>query len=328
MRVESLATLRETSERESILTRVSGARFLRKCVGRPFLLVNEWVWNHLPVALTTTRPMRWYGTFLHSLVGLRSPRRQYHGTFFLRNRPELELMRALSNQKANGSILKIAVLACSNGAEVYSILWSMRLARPDLRITVQAVDISNEILGIAKEGIYSLDTPELMDCSIFERLTEEEMRAMFDQENDRVRIKSWIKEGITWRTADAGDPDIANLLGPQDIVVANRFLCHMTPSAAETCLRNLSTLVAPGGYLFVSGIDLDVRTKVALDLGWSPVQELLEDIHNGDPSVRRDWPWKYWGLEPFSKNTHNWRVRYASAFQLGASNPTHDSHRG
>src|ERR1700720_4921278 len=68
----------------SILRRAPGARVFRKCVGKPFLVVNEWVWNRLPSAITASRPMRFYGTFLHRLVEMRSARRQYHGTFFLR----------------------------------------------------------------------------------------------------------------------------------------------------------------------------------------------------------------------------------------------------
>jgi chemotaxis methyl-accepting protein methylase len=254
---------------------------------------------------------------LHSLVRVRATREMYHGTFFLRNRPELELIRAISNQRAQGSTLKIAVLACSNGAEVYSILWKIRSMRHDLKVKVQAVDISNEILEIAQRGIYALQDNELVNAPIFERLSEEEMRAMFDKENGQVKVKSWIREGIDWQVADAGDPGLAMLLGGQDIVVANRFLCHMTPPDAERCLRNIANLVNPGGYLFVSGVDLDIRTKVALDLGWTPVRDLLEEIHNGDPSVRRDWPWKYWGLEPFSHRKRDWNVRYASVFQFG-----------
>ena len=46
--------------------------------------------------------------------------------------------------------------------------------------------------------------------------------------------------------------------------------------SAELCLRNFAPLASPDGYLFVSGVDLDVRTKVALDLGWEPVPELLD----------------------------------------------------
>ena len=38
-------------------------------------------------------------------------------------------------------------------------------------------------------------------------------------------------------------------LGPQDMVVANNFLCHMAPADAEKCLRNIEQLVSPGGYL-------------------------------------------------------------------------------
>src|SRR5437867_11883789 len=35
-------------------------------------------------------------------------------------------------------------------------------------------------------------------------------------------------------------------------------------------------------YLFVSGVDLDVRTKVAIELGWKPISDLLEEIHEGE----------------------------------------------
>lgn len=302
---------------QSVLARMSRAKVLRKCVGRPFLLANEWVWNRLPSSLAKAHPIRFYGTLLHALVKLRAARKQYHGTYFLRNRPELELIRALANQQPKSSTWRITVLACSNGAEVYSILWAIRSARPDLKVTVHAIDISNEILEVARKGLYSLRAQELMDSPIFERLTGEEMHAIFDRENDHVRIKSWIKEGIKWQVADAGDPELVNRLGHQDIVIANRFLCHMAPPDAEKCLRNIRHLVKPGGYLFVSGVDLEIRTKVALDLGWIPVPDLLEEIHNGDVSVRRDWPWKYWGLEPFDNKRHDWNVRYASVFRLG-----------
>src|ERR1700731_4997992 len=135
---------------QSILARISRIKVLRKCVGSPFLLVNEWVWNRLPSSLTKAYPIRFYGTFMHALVKLRAARKQYHGTYFLRNRPELQLIRALSNQRPRGSILRISVLACSNGAEVYSILWILRSARPDLKLLVHAVDISNEIVQIAR----------------------------------------------------------------------------------------------------------------------------------------------------------------------------------
>ncbi len=151
---------------------------------------------------------------------------------------------------------------------------------------------------------------------IFERMSEKEMQGMFDNEGEKVKIKSWIKEGITWHVGDAGDAEIVDVFGPQDIVVANRFLCHMDPPDAERCLRNIARLVKPGGYHFVSGIDLDIRTRLAGDMKWKPVVDLIEDIHNGDPSLRDSWPWGYWTLEPLNKRRKDWKVRYASAFRV------------
>jgi chemotaxis methyl-accepting protein methylase len=255
--------------------------------------------------------------WLHTLVCLSARRQQYFGTFFLRNRPALELMRRLARERDHGSTLRIAVLGCSIGAEVYSILWIIRSARPDLKVLLDAVDISKEILSFAEKGIYTPDTSQLVGASIFERLTEAEMVEMFDWEGDRAKIKSWLREGITWQLRDAVDPELIKILGPQDMVVASNFLCHMASADAEKCLANIAQLVSPGGHLFVSGVDLDVRTKTALDLGWEPVRELIVEIHDGDRSVRADWPWDWWGLEPLNRKRHDWQTRYAAAFRIG-----------
>jgi hypothetical protein len=93
----------------------------------------------------------------------------------------------------------------------------------------------------------------------------------------------------------------------------------MAHAEAEHCLRNIARLVAPGGYLFVSGVDLDVRTKVARDLGWTPLEELREEIHAGDPGMKGFWPWHYAGVEPLDKARQDWEVRYCAAFRLDNS---------
>ncbi len=299
-----------------ILGKAARLQVLGKSPAGFYLRLNKWVWERLPSRLRNLYPIRYYGVWLHTLVCLRARREMYSGTFFLRNRPALELMRRLADQKANGSTLRVAVLACSIGAEVYSILWTIRSARPDLKVLLDAVDISKEILSFAEKGIYAPDTSQLVGASIFERLTKAEMAEMFDWEGDQAKVKSWLREGITWQLQDAADPEIIKVLGPQDMVVASNFLCHMAPTDAEKCLGNIGQLVSPGGYLFVSGVDLDVRTKVAVDLGWEPVPELMTEIHDGDPSVRADWPWEWWGLEPLNRRRHDWQIRYAAVFRI------------
>ncbi len=299
--------------------RIKQLRIFGKSPIGAFFRLNEWIWNHLPAPLMDLRPARSYGHFLHTLVRRWGNRRQYFGTFFLRNRPQLELIRQLSYQAENASTLRIAVLGCSNGAEVYSILATLRSSRPELKVVMHAVDISKEVLEIAQKGAYSLTSPEFVGERIFQRLTEAELDKMFQRTAEEVVVQSWIKDGAIWQVGDVRDPAMLRLLGPQDILVANNFLCHMNPVDAETCLREIARLVKQGGFLVVSGIDLDVRTEVATDLKWKPVRALLEESHNGDPSLRRAWPMNYWGLEPLDKSRKNWIVRYAAAFQIEES---------
>jgi SAM-dependent methyltransferase len=301
-----------------ILAKAARLQVLGKSPARFYLRLNKRMWDLLPSRVCNLYPVRSYMAWLHTLVCVCARRQQYFGTFFLRNRPALELMRHLAQQKAHGSTLRIAVLGCSIGAEVYSILWTIRSARPDLKVLLDAVDISQEVLSFAEKGIYAPDTSMSVTASIFERLTGAEMAEMFDLEGDQAKVKPWLREGITWHLADAADPKLIRILGPQDVVVASNFLCHMARADAEKCLGNIARLVSPRGYLFVSGVDLDVRTKIALDLGWEPVRELMVEIHDGDLSTRADWPWEWWGLEPLNRRRHDWQIRYAAVFRIAS----------
>jgi SAM-dependent methyltransferase len=283
-----------------------------------YLRVNQAIWKRLPDAVRRTRAAYWYGSFLYKLVCRRADRQQYFGTFFLRNRPQLEQIRRLTQPLPQGSQLRIAVLGCSAGAEVYSLLWTIRKARPDLMVRTYAVDISADILARAEAAAYTSESSELEGRSIFERLTPEERAEIFDWDGNTGRVKPWIRENIVFRVGDAGDPALVRELGRQDIVVASNFLCHMPPELAERCLRNIAGLVDDGGCLFVLGVDLKVRSKVARDLGWRPVPEMIREIHDGDPSVRNDWPWEWWGLEPLNDRRRDWESRYAAAYRLTA----------
>jgi chemotaxis methyl-accepting protein methylase len=283
-----------------------------------YLRVNHAVWMWLPAALRDSRAAHWYGGIMHMLVRRRAKRQQFFGTFFLRNRPQLEQIRRLVRLQPHGSTLRIAVLGCSTGAEVYSLLWTIRSARPDLKLQTLAVDISPEILQIAETAVYTSESSNSPGRSIFERLSDAEAQEIFDWNGEQGTVKPWIRANTTWHLGDAADPELVRVLGPQDIVLASNFLCHMPPALAERCLRNIAQLVDHGGHLFVLGVDLAVRSKVARELGWQPVPDLIREIHDGDPSVRDDWPWNWWGLEPLNDKRPDWQLRYAVAYRIDA----------
>jgi mannose-6-phosphate isomerase-like protein (cupin superfamily)/SAM-dependent methyltransferase len=300
----------------SLFSRFVRMKIFRKSPIGAYLRLNQLLWNKLPAAYTTFGPIRLYGDFLHALARMHGARAQAFSTFFLRNRPQLELIRRLVERRPPSDTLRVAVLGCSTGVEAYSVAWTIRSARPDLKLMLQAMDISKRAVEIGKCGVYSLGSPKLTDTDIFARMTQAEIQGLFDRDGDEMTVRSWIKEGINWHVGDVGDADILDELGPQDMVVANNFLCHMDDSMAEKCLRNIARLVSPQGYLFVSGIDLDIRTKVAADLGWKPLQQLREQIHEGDICMKGLWPCHYAGVEPFNRTRQDWKLRYAAAFQL------------
>jgi chemotaxis methyl-accepting protein methylase/mannose-6-phosphate isomerase-like protein (cupin superfamily) len=307
---------RSASDGGSWLTRLVRLRIFGKSPINAYLRFNRRLWNNLPPSFTALGPVRSYGNFLQKLVQIQSVRGQLCHTFFLRNRPALELIRRLAERRPKADTLRVAVLGCSAGAEAYSVAWRIRSARPDLKLILRAVDISQRAVEVARGGVYSPAASQITGTNLFDDMSEAEIGELFDRDGEVMTVKSWIREGIEWRVGDVGGSEIFDALGPQDLVVANNFLCHMDAVAAEACLRNIAHLVSPHGYLFVSGIDLEIRTRVAADLGWHPVQELLEEIHDGDPRMRTNWPWNYSALEPLNKRRHDWRRRYAAAFQV------------
>jgi SAM-dependent methyltransferase len=303
-------------DREPWLARLARMRIFGKAPVNLWLRLNQGLWRHLPESVTSRGAFLVYGRFLHACARVEGIRAQAFSTYFLRNRPQLELIQRLAVPQRSTTTCRVAVLGCSTGAEAYSVAWSIRRARPDLKLTLTAVDISKQAVEFANRGIYSRTAPELSDTKIFDRMTAAEIAEFFDRDAEGMAVKPWIREGIQWYTTDVGDPSVLDLLGPQDVVIANNFLCHMKDSEAEKCLRNFARLVRPGGYLFVSGVDLDVRTRVARDLGWEPIELLLEEIHEGDGCLRPHWPCHYGGLEPLDKRRRDWKSRYACAFRL------------
>ena len=131
---------------------MSQSRHLRTYLGRPYLLANIWIWNHLPDSFTRSDLGSAYGAHLHRLIQLRSARTQNIGTFFFRNRPELELLTRLVGSKRQGSTIHLTILGCSKGAEVYSFLYSIRTARPDLDLRLYALDIDPRRSGVCEGG--------------------------------------------------------------------------------------------------------------------------------------------------------------------------------
>jgi SAM-dependent methyltransferase len=281
------------------------------------------VWDRLPVNLRERRPLVVAGSWIHKLALTLSGRSQSESTWFLRNEPLLLTLRDLvSDNFEYSEVVRLCVVGCSTGAEMHSVLWTLRSARPDLRILPIGIDISESAIAKARTRTFTLEGAELAGGFLQSRreriLSEESMAELFDKKGDNLTVKDWIAKGVQWEIGDARDPALVQKLGRQDVVIANNFLVHMKKPEATACLHNILQLVKPGGFFVCRGVDLDIRERAARQFRLSPIQLRIEEIHGAAPDLdaRRYWPWKYYGLEPLDKRRKNWVQRYASVFQV------------
>jgi chemotaxis protein methyltransferase CheR len=194
-------------------------------------------------------------------------------------------------------------MGCSTGAEVYSLLWYLRSARPNFQISAIGADVIDGFVAKASSGVYSPEDEELL------WLSNPILESFFDHVGGALRVKDWIRKDIRWTVADAMDPKLLDELGPTDLLLANNFLGAMSDEQAEACMENLLRLVSPGGYFVFNG-NLDVKTRFAKKHALVPVDERIEAIHFGDP-LRLGWPWTYFASEPIDKSRPDWQTRYS-----------------
>ncbi len=279
------------------------------------------LWNRLPCAVRSWKVTRAIGHLIHRRMRRLQPRGGGNYTRFFRNVPQLELLRDLALETLRGAPLKIAVLACSTGAELYSAVWILRTARPDLEVQALGLDISETWIETAARGVYPLQGTEVAGIS------ETSHPRLFVRDGDTLSVQPWLREGLTWRVGDACSSDLTAHFGLQDVVLANNFLFKMSPERSEACLRNVARLVAPNGYLIVSGVDLDVRSRIVQELNLTPVTVRLEDIYTAEEGMLTAWPLQFWGFEPIDQKRPDWPARYTTVFRSAGVRRVRARHR-
>jgi len=277
------------------------------------------VWSYIPPSLYSFAPVRIYGRFLHRRIcatQIRKPVADVFHTFFLRNRPQFEAVCDSVRDTPSNSLLRIAAIGCSSGAELYSLLWLVKSVRPDLRLEGTGVDIDPHSLETARRGEYARSGRELS------RLSAHELEALCDGPeplficNDGLlQIRSDLTNIASWVLGDAMDPHLSELIGTQQIVVINNLLCHLYDDQAEQCLENIAKLVGEEGYLCTFGVDLDVKSRVLRRLGFVAIDRNVVQAYLADNVALEKWPKTYWGREPINLRRRDWLLRYSTVYQ-------------
>ena len=284
---------------------------------RGFFFANRVVWKAAPHPIRQTALFRNYGQLIHRLASSRKAPFPSEFTSFMRNRPQLEMICECISKSFFPTPVRIAVIGCNVGAEVFSLKWLLS-ERVGIPVDIVGFDTSEEVLGVCREGQFSYMDP------VLDRLSMSDMTGLFDSSGEHVIVKESIRNGIVWKRCDLGDPNLFAEIGPQHVVIANNALIHMSDDHAKMGLHTMAGILENGGYLCVSGVNLDVKARTLQGLGFNPEVSGIRAIHHGYPPMLDEWPVNYWGLEPYDPHHWDHDFRYATLFRssVGLDLPT------
>jgi chemotaxis protein methyltransferase CheR len=159
------------------------------------------------------------------------------------------VLPAMLKNRAGNRTIRIWSAACSSGQEPYSlamILSEMAAQLNGWKIEIVGTDLSTEILGRAKEGMYS-------QFEVQRGLPITMLVKYFAQIGDRWQINAKIRGMVQFREFNLlQDP---TPLGRFDVVFCRNVLIYFDQTTKTRVLNNVAKMMPEDGFLFLGGAE-------------------------------------------------------------------------
>ncbi|HUQ65533.1 MAG TPA: CheR family methyltransferase [Flavitalea sp.] len=157
---------------------------------------------------------------------------------------ESQLVPMLLAGTAYDEKIRIWVAGCATGEEAYSLamIFKDQLGNSHDKPEVQifATDIDEDALGIAREGIYSIN--DAADVS------PERLRKFFSKVGNDYKIRREIREMVLFANHNIiKDPPFSKL----QMVTCRNMMIYLNQTAHKRAIETIHFGLNPGGYLFV-----------------------------------------------------------------------------
>lgn len=149
-----------------------------------------------------------------------------------------------------GKNLKIWSAACSTGDEPYSLAMALSEFVPLNQIRIVATDISDEVVGKAKIGLYS-------EKSI-EHVPEKYKKEYFTQNGPFYQISDKIKNCVTFKHHNLLKDEFFK---EQHLIVCRNVLIYFTEEAKDDIFQKYYDSLADGGVLFIGSTEQILKYK-------------------------------------------------------------------
>lgn len=175
-------------------------------------------------------------------------------SFFFRDTKPFDQFKALVlpamlKARTGSKTIRIWSAACSSGQEAYSlamILSEMAAQLNGWRIEIVGTDLSTEILGRAKEGMYS-------QFEVQRGLPITMLVKYFSQVGDRWQINAKIRGMVQYREFNLLHDPVA--LGRFDVVFCRNVLIYFDQQTKGRVLNSVARLMPEDGFLFLGGAE-------------------------------------------------------------------------
>lgn len=149
---------------------------------------------------------------------------------------------------------------CSSGEEVYSLAMTARDAidkyTKTCSLTVFGTDIHDQKLHVARRGVYLLPESKpaaINNATLLSRFTQ--------RKGAKVRIKPELAKYTKFGVFDLRKAPRKHTF---HFIVCNHVLQYYKADVQQQIVRNLCSVVRPGGYLYLEGTTQDLLEKTAL----------------------------------------------------------------
>jgi chemotaxis protein methyltransferase CheR len=188
-------------------------------------------------------------------------------SFFFRDKTPFDhfeklMLPALLQARAHTKRLRIWCAAASTGQEPYSlamILKEKAALLKDWKIDIIGTDLSTEVLGRAKDGIYS-------QFEVQRGLPVQMLVKYFAKDKDQWRIKDEVRSMVQYQTLNLLDAFIG--LGSFDIIFCRNVLIYFDEATKRNILERMALLLPADGYLLLGAAE----TVVGITTAFSPIE--------------------------------------------------------
>lgn len=157
--------------------------------------------------------------------------------------------------------IRIWSAAAAAGEEAYSVIMAMReyfgTHYQDLDAGVLATDIAKATLRRGAIGEYRAEAFRHMPLAWQQKYLE------YIGDNS-YRVVKQVRDDVMFRWLNLTEP-LEMLRGRFHLILCRNVMIYFDDTTRENLVRNLSTMLAPGGYLFIGHTDNPDHARIYLD---------------------------------------------------------------